>query len=239
MNRFLVALGVFGFAVSTSPLAFAAVVVAPPGLPAGSSYRLVFATDTAMTGVSSDIDVYNNFVTTVANTEPKLTALGTTWRAIASTSSVDARDNTGTNPASMGVPIYNMVGQLIATSNADLWDGTIAHAIFFNQHGQPPPPGQQVVWTGTQPAGIAENPLGMAFPAWGEGDYADNEWVFASYGTYGSEREFLFYGLSGVLTVVPEPSTIVPAALGAAAALAIWITRRRSRASADNSLVVG
>jgi len=229
MIRLLIALGFFGVISSTSLVGFAAPVVVPPGLAAGSSYRLVFATDTATTGFSSDVTTYNNLVAMSADTEPALSALGTTWNAIASTSTVDARDNTGTNPASMGVPIYNLAGQLVATSNADLWDGSIANAIFYNQHGEPPPPGLQIVWTGTRTTGIADHPMGTEFPSWGEGDYSDNEWVFASYGSYGSEREFLLYGMSGVLTVVPEPATIVPAALAAAAALALYM-KRRSRA---------
>jgi len=142
---------------------------------------------------------------------------------------VAARDNTDTNPASIGVPIYNLAGQLVATSNADLWDETLENAIYYDQHGNQPPPGNQVVWTGTQPAGIPDEPLGTAFPSWGQGNFATRDWVFSSYGTYMSDRTFLFYGMSGVLTAVPEPSTIALAALGAIAALAARMRRRGLR----------
>jgi hypothetical protein len=229
MSRFLLGLGLFGIAIATPLVAFAAPVVVPPGLPAGSSYRLVFTTDSVTTAFSSNIADYNAFVTASANTEPALVALGTTWKAIASTATVAARDNTDTNPASMGVPIYNLAGQLVATSNADLWDDSIANDIYYNQHGNSPPPGNLAVWTGTQPAGIADEPLGIDFPSWGQGNFTTRDWIFSSYGTYGAEREFLLYGMSGVLTVVPEPGTITLFALGAVAALALRMRRRGLR----------
>ncbi|MFM7793043.1 MAG: hypothetical protein ACKO90_34810, partial [Microcystis panniformis] len=49
-----------------------------------------------------------------------------TWKAIDSTATVAARDNTGTNPSSgTGVPIYLIDGNRVANNNADLWDGSI------------------------------------------------------------------------------------------------------------------
>ena len=70
------------------------------------------------------------FVTGVASSQAANSALGTTWRAIASTPAVDARDNTGTNPASTGVPIYLLDGStVIANSNADLWDGNLLNPL--------------------------------------------------------------------------------------------------------------
>lgn len=232
MNRSLLALGLlpFGCCViffATPLVALGAPVVVPPGVAPGAQYRLVFTTNTTTTAFSSDIATYNAFVTTSANTDPTLVGLGTSWKAIASTAAVSARDNTGTNPASVGVPIYNLAGQLVATSNADLWDGTIANAIFYDQHGVAPPPGNLVVWTGTQPAGIPDEPLGIDFPSWGQGNFATRDWVFSSYGTYGAEREFLLYGMSGVLTApVPEPGTLALCAIGGITALAIGGRRR-------------
>ena len=225
MNRFLLVLGFCGIAFATHTRAFAGPVVVPAGLPAGAPYRLVFVTNTADTALSTDIANYNSFVTASANSDSALASLGTTWTALVSTVTVNARDNTNTNPTSIGVPIYNLAGQLVATSNADLWDGTIVNPIYYDQHGAPPPPGDQVVWTGTQPAGIADKPLGTAFPSWGEGDYATRDWVFSSYGTYAADRTYLFYGISGVLAAVPEPSTLALAVLGALALL--QVNRRR------------
>ncbi|MCB1211118.1 MAG: choice-of-anchor D domain-containing protein, partial [Verrucomicrobiales bacterium] len=84
---------------------------APPGLAVGSVYRLIFVTTGARDATSTDINVYNAFVTDQANAAPALAALGTTWKAIASTATVYARDNTGTNRAvSTGGPFYGING---------------------------------------------------------------------------------------------------------------------------------
>ena len=88
--------------------ASAAIVTTPTDLSFGDQYRLAFVTSTTRDPTSSDIGVYNMFVTTAANTQADLVALGTTWTAIGSTFTTDARDNTGTNPSSTGVPIYRL-----------------------------------------------------------------------------------------------------------------------------------
>lgn len=120
----------------SSPVAFADIVIQPPGLNIGDQYRLVFVTSGTRNAQSSNIADYNSFVTTQANQSAALTALGTTWTVIGSTSTVDARDNTGTNPdTSVGVPIYNLQGQLNAANNSDLWDGSLLNPIRFNQVG--------------------------------------------------------------------------------------------------------
>lgn len=102
------------------------VVTVPTDLNPGDQYRLVFVTNGARNALSTDIADYNDFVTAQANLSTELAALGTTWFAIGSTSTVSARDNTGTD-AGGGVPIYLPVaGDLsIADDYADLWDGTI------------------------------------------------------------------------------------------------------------------
>src|SRR5215471_8873092 len=81
----------------------AAPITVPPSLSPGDQYRLVFVTSTRRTATSSSIGDYNLFVTNAANTVPELAALGTTWTAIASTATVDARDNTLTNPGTDGL----------------------------------------------------------------------------------------------------------------------------------------
>ena len=98
----------------------AALVVVPTGLNPGDQYRLVFVTDGTRDATSTNIDDYNKFVTNDARggtpgidtaLDVALNAAGFNpntieWKAIASTDSVAARDNTGTNPSSTGVPIY-------------------------------------------------------------------------------------------------------------------------------------
>ncbi|GBL15778.1 hypothetical protein MTo_03094 [Microcystis aeruginosa NIES-1211] len=139
----IVSAGVALATLATASAAQAALVVVPPGLAPGAQYRLVFVTSGARDAQSTDINDYNTFVTNQATfgTSDIDTALDTalyaagfdpntiTWKAIGSTASVAARDNTGTNPSSLGVPIYLIDGNRVADNNADLWDGSIQTAI--------------------------------------------------------------------------------------------------------------
>ncbi|MFK7911315.1 MAG: PEP-CTERM sorting domain-containing protein [Akkermansiaceae bacterium] len=87
----------------------------------GDTYRLIFVTSTTTTATSTDINTYNTFVQGVANGAG---LGGITWSAVGSTSSVDARDNTGTNPGGgVGEAIILMDGASIVADNyADMWD---------------------------------------------------------------------------------------------------------------------
>jgi hypothetical protein len=120
----------------TAGAAQAALVVVPADLAPGTQYRLVFVTNGTRDATSFDINDYNTFVTNQVTGSALATQLTTagfnlgtiTWKAIASTQAggsstgVTARDNTGTNPSSTGVPIYLIDGNRVANNNADLWD---------------------------------------------------------------------------------------------------------------------
>ena len=237
-----------GFLVSATfavtPLSVLAnpLVIVPTGLNPGDQYRLAFVTTTPSLSYSSDIDDYNDLVTTVANSVSELVALGTTWKVIGSTDAVDARDNTGTNPfSSPGVPIYNTAGELVALSNSDLWDGSIVHAIdFYESAGTS---GNTVVWTGTRADGTASEGFDVLRPSGALGSTSLNPiiapTVFTMTGSAGSinsswihsalnshDQPLDLYGMSGILTVVPEPSALVLACL-AGAGLAVSSLRRR------------
>ena len=102
----------------------------PSDLSPGDKYRLAFVTSTTRDATSTNIADYNTFVTTVANDSSALSSLRTTWTAIGSTSTVDARDNTNTNPGTAtGVPIYLLNDTRLAADNADLWNGTIQNPL--------------------------------------------------------------------------------------------------------------
>jgi hypothetical protein len=95
---------------------------------------------------------YNSVATFDANNIPALEALKTTWSAIVSTPTVNAEDNTNTNPsvAGIGVPIYTLGYTLVASTNAELWSGTILNPINIFENGQVSTPATgQGVWTGT------------------------------------------------------------------------------------------
>ncbi|MDP6343029.1 MAG: PEP-CTERM sorting domain-containing protein [Alphaproteobacteria bacterium] len=201
--------------------ALSAPVTVPTGLNPGDSYRLVFFTTTTTTATSTDINTYNSFVDSFANNaglNPILAALGTTWTAIASTTAVDARDNTGTNPTTdgAGVAIYNLSDQVVATGNSDLWDGTIANPI-HNEAGVNQVAG---VWTGTDTSGAEWGNLrglgAAADPVLGLAGTVSVQWIAASQNP--SSQLHSLYALSGLLTVestsVAEPGPLSLLALG-------------------------
>ena len=129
--------------------ASADLITTVPNLPEGTQYRLVFVTSGTRDAISLNINDYNSFVQAQANLSPELAAFNTTWTAIGSTLTIDARDNTSTNPnAAVGVVFYNLNGLKLADNNADFWDGLLFASITWDQfggfHGS-----ADSVWTGT------------------------------------------------------------------------------------------
>ena len=94
---------------------------------AGDTYRLVFVTSANTTCESKDITTYNSFVQGLAAASTSYPKLGNgLWKVVGSTSTVDARDNTKTNPSVNGVgeTVFRMDGNFVIANNyADLWDG--------------------------------------------------------------------------------------------------------------------
>jgi hypothetical protein len=216
-----------------APLAAAAApITVPTGLNPGDSYRLTFVTSTTRDATSSNIADYNSFVTNVANSVPELAALGTTWKAIASTPTIAARDNTGTNPSANGVPVYELADHLIASTNADLWDGAILHPIDRSEQGYPF--FNILVWTGSDAFGLGSpgRELGVPFVALilGKNSFATTtSWMFAA--SNGGLDQRPLYAMSGVLTVpsVPEPGTLTLAGLASAGLVLSSLRRLRPR----------
>lgn len=204
---------------------------------AGDTYRFAFITGDSLTDATSDnIATYNSIVQDAADNS-SIAAVGTVaWNAIVSTPTVDARDNTSTNPNTDGVgeAIFLLDGTtLIATSYADLWDGSMNppnNRIRRTENNQDRPANHAPtgiwgswtgVWTGTTGDGTASNPLGSAGDSrLGLMAAEPNFWISRS--TAGQSNLLPLYGLSQTLTVIPEPSSLALIALGGA-----LIARRR------------
>jgi hypothetical protein len=231
-----------------APLAAsAAPITVPPGLNPGDKYRLVFVTSTKRDATSKNIDDYNTFVNTAANSVSELAALGTTWKAIASTKNTPAAVNTSTdliyNPGQQ--PIYRLDGALVANDYWEFWNGKHRVAIDRNESGSPAddPYHNFTVWTGTKPDGYQFSyEFNIAGPLGGGSTrFGDVKSVMGYYNSFHSqlwtigvievtETAGRLYAMSGPITVVPEPSSFVLAALGLLG-LIVYTRRRRNLSS--------
>jgi hypothetical protein len=212
--------------------AAAAPITLPPGLNPGDPYHLIFVTSVTIAATSSNIADYDEFVETLVALQPGgyLAALGTTWRAVVSTPTVDAIDHIG-----VSAPVYRMNGLLVATGAADLFDGSLVNPVLLGMDGFNDG-GIRSVWTGSTAAGIgaAGNQMGAASVMRGLDDRVNGEWL-ALGATTGTTQRYL-YAISDELYAppVPEPAT-VSLLLGPAIALVAWRRRQRSRAAKRKS----
>lgn len=224
----------FAFAVlaATSQLS-AEVMLQPPGLEAGDPYRLIFTTSQRTDGLSADVGDYNTFVQSVADAAPEVGDWGLDWTAIVSTPTVDARDNSSTNPLvdGVGVPIYRVDGQQFVNDYEHLWG-----EIVFNVPGtsmsafsnlditelgaalEPNPATDngdlKLVFTGTfidgkafgaSPLGVGE--LGNTGAANSGGSRPATDELFALGRNRPLSAELPLYAISQTITAVPEPDS--------------------------------
>lgn len=234
-------------AVTLSVTQLMAAVIPPIGLAPGSQYELVFVTDATRNATSPNIADYNAFVTAQATLSPLLPLA--TWHAIASSQTVNARDNA---PRILGIPIYDTQGLLFRLPSADIYtsppnlESPKGPGPRLNQYGEVIPPDDPYnsdvyVWTGSNYSGTKfttlppfneDNSLGSTVPAYGYDDLRSivsvagvEEWLGLPHIDLQTELHHL-YALSAPIAVpVPEPSTLVLAAFGFAG-LAVWGWRR-------------
>ena len=261
MNAVLVG-RVFGgtlFALSVAQLAavaIAAPITQPAGLNAGVQYRLIFVTSGGIKGrVSqsgpSNISGYNTFATDQANLQSELVNLGTTWTALVSYTNPSNADggtavtNTSTS-AGTGLPIYNLNGELVASTYTQLWSQSstaLTNPVRYTQAGTAT--GSAVVWTGGSFTGGRGIGRGLGNP---DGGYQNvgvptSTLSVSNGGQNGAwfsgliqgvdpntiqTSQLPIYVMSGTLVAVPEPSSMALAGLGAIGA-GIGAIRRRSR----------
>ena len=185
----------------------------------GAQFRLVFRTDGDYQALSTSIDWYNAQVTTEANTNTDLNGLGS-WYVIGSTSTVAAKANTYTGTSDPSVPIYALSGSMVSDNNP-FWSSA-SYPILYPIKDTP----QGLVKTtqvhsGTRTTGLTSSwPLGGALDGttlrtnWGDASTTYVNWIHksggwpASWGANPSANLQGLYGMSGVLTVIPEPATL-------------------------------
>lgn len=237
-------------------VAWGAVFAVPPSLSPGDYYRLAFVTEDPYSPAGTTIAGLNTSVTsdvtgTLLATALTAASLSPTWYAIASTSDVDARDNTGTASDLVdSYPIYLLNGSCIATGNSDLWDGALAVPLNVDPNGVTLSSSDSFVWTGTGAGGthavegVNHYPLGGASDArmaYGYSSDSDMFWAFGGTATpegalpHGADR---LYAVSSPLMVpVPEVNGLVQATILGMAGFAglCWRRRRTSRPSSPTT----
>jgi len=185
-------------------------VIAAPGDGYTGPYRIAFVTTGTDRPTNSVIGWYNTYVTTAAAAVTELDDLGATWKCLGSTTGTSAKVNTSTDSTgdANDVPIYTTTGQLIATNNADLWDGDILNPISYDDGTAVPlnTTGGNIAaaWTGTKTDGTPAdagsipgdgNPLGSG-PTPNNirmvrGGYTNGGWIFGPTDHDASAKHYL------------------------------------------------
>jgi hypothetical protein len=219
----------------------AAPVVVPPGLQPGDTYHLIFATSTQVgtgfgtagsTGSFGSVaaaDWITNELAFTSGLLPGWNSSDLIYKALLSSDDEAAIDHIG-----ISAPVYNTAGELVATGSADMWDGSLQNPVGYNEFGNPITDNPEV-WTGTLPGGQKTSktcinwtdPNTTTFGHIGVANASTASWV-ADNQIECSDANRL-YGVSPVLTVVPEPSSVVLACVGFGLLVALRIRRRRRR----------
>jgi hypothetical protein len=179
----------------------------------GDTYRFAFVSIATVDALSTNIADYNAFIQGVADSSAAFPNLGeVTWKAIGSTTTVDARDNTATNPNTngFGEAIFLLNGStVIAIGYADLWDGNIAAQLRITEENTIRATGTELwgnwtgVWTGTGDNGTGSSPLGTnANVRLGLARAETHFWESRSTGL--GTANLPMYGLSQTLTLYQE-----------------------------------
>ena len=165
----------------------------------GEQFRVLFVTS-ARDATSADINVYNQLAINDAGAgHSAIRAYKDGFRVIASTATVDARDNAGLTGT--GVKIYWLDGQTkVADDYADLFDGSWDSVSPFDRAGNSS--SRAVVWTGSTNAGASGSlPLGSS----AEVEVGGTRFAPLSGGSAHRSSLVPLYALSQVLMVPAAP----------------------------------
>ena len=220
--RRLVALLLFAlcaFAAPTSHAQTAQTVPAdssliPAGINPGDSFRLLFVTSGTRDATSSEITDYNTFVQTQANAatgdNAPIAAFNTEFRALASTTAEDARDNTATTTSDQDAPIYWLNGENIADNYAGFYDGTWDSTVPTSQDGGTV--SNRDIFTGSNNEGIEHifnglsRAVGQPTVAFAGLNGTSSSNLFTRANAFaGQSQAGHFYALSPIITVAVSP----------------------------------
>ncbi len=188
----------------------------------GGRFRLLFVSSDGREADSADIADYNSHVQTRAADDADadaavegIRAFSAKFRAVASTDTVDARDNTATTATTgRSAPIYWLSGEKVADSYADFYGGAWNSREGRNESGATH--NAATVWTGSRTDGTAsDKPLGGSdtTAAIGSLTHATLQalgYTGATDPTYYADKTVShpLYGLSPVLTVDGEDPSV-------------------------------
>jgi hypothetical protein len=225
--------------IYSANLSFSVDLATPAGLNPGDSFRFVFVTGLTTNAASTNINFYNNLVAT-DSTGYTYGGQPITWKAIVSTTAIDARDNVGGYGSNTS--IYMVEGTKVAnnlTENAGgLWSGNLLTPLNRKIDGtvltvtNPQTITTERVWTGTWQNGQGLVPqLGTPGPRYGRYDLSNNGWITQL--TQNNTEISRLYGMSETFTIpVPEASTYV---LGTVCSVVVMAIARRRRVRSAGS----
>ena len=183
-------------------------VLKPSGLAGGDRFRLLFMTSTQHLAISGDIAHYNAIVQNrAAAGHAAIRAYSAQFRVLASTSAVDARDNTGTTGT--GVRINWLNGAKAADSYPDFYDGSWDNTSSRSETGSGN--NRRFAWTGSNDNGTEyfEQGVSRALGQMGSGgvvhgDLASSNSHFVFFTDDRTNTRLRLYALSPVFKVGPS-----------------------------------
>lgn len=201
--------------------------VIAPNVPAGTQYRVVFASTNTYQAYNStipnqtrSISYWQNIVNTEAAASTSSTITGSTFTLVgsifdATLGTFNATTLTGmSDTVSDNIPVYNTLGQLVAADSVAFWSATHQAGMNGDRNGNTV---TGSAWTGFLPTLQAFRPFGATNVYYG--GVANTSWVTT---TLGGTNFLRIYAISAPISAVPTPGAAALIGLGGLVA-----TRRR------------